>query len=206
MYDVQQQYIQPGGIIYATKPYKAEVKAGNNRAIVKMLFVSGSNLRKNIIVWNDGADSVVTELANLSPSKDSIEIVLGNLEEGSYIFNVYNLDKDNNRSIKVQAIGNVYGDRYKSTLLNRSVNSITKNDTAMVISWSQPREGDNGVLLSYNDNSGNPTSYRVLADELTTYIKNWERAGKLKYATIYLPEENAIDEFPTAEDIVVMAK
>lgn len=205
MFDIQERYIQKGGIIYSTRPYMPIVKAGDNRAVVKMLFVSGANLQKNIIEWNDGRDSVVTDL-KLNAPLDSLEIEIKDIKEGSYIFNVYNLDKDNNRSIKIQAIGNVYGDKYKATLLNRALNSITKNDTAMVINWAQPKEGDNGVELVYKDANGNQNNYRVAADELVTYIKSWESKGTLNYTTFYLPEEDAIDEFPCPTESVVMVK
>lgn len=203
MNDVHEQYIPEGGIIYATKPYETKVKAGNNRVVVKMVFISGANLRKNVIVWNDGADSLVTE-TSLNASKDSMEIEVNGIKEGSYIFDVYNLDKDNHRSIKVQAIGNVYGSKYKATLLNRDYNSVSKNDTAMVINWAQPKEGDNGVALSFNDANGNPITYRVAPDELTTYIKSWETNGTMKYTTMYLPEESAVDEFASETESLKM--
>jgi len=205
MYDVHEQYIQEGGIIYAARPYLTKVKAGDNRVVVKMLFVSGANLRKSVIVWNDGADSIVTD-TNLSPMLDSMEIEIKGIEEGSYIFNTYNLDKDNNRSIKVQVIGNVYGEKYQATLLNRVANSITKNDTAMVINWAQPKVGDNGVELIYNDANGTERFYRVGADELITYIKSWELSGTMKYTTFYLPEEDAVDEFTAKTEALTMAR
>jgi hypothetical protein len=205
MFDVQEKYIKEGGIIYATRPYESKVKAGDNRVVVKMLFVSGANLRKNIIEWNDGRDSVVTDL-KLNAPLDSLEIEVRNIKEGSYIFNVYNLDKDNNRSIKIQAIGNVYGVKYKATLLNRAINSMTKNDTAMVINWAQPKVGDNGVELNYNNANGNLVNYRVAADELVTYIKNRELGGKLNYKTFYLPEMDAVDEFPSPTETITMLK
>jgi hypothetical protein len=205
MYDVHEQYIQEGGIIYAARPYETKVKAGDNRVVVKMLFVSGANLRKNVILWNDGADSIITDLT-LNPAKDSMEIEVKGIPEGSYIFYAYNLDKENNRSIKVQAIGNVFGEKYKATLLNRAVNSITKNDTAMVINWAQPKVGDNGVELIFNDKNGNELLYRVKADELTTYIVNWQLGGTMKYTTLYMPEEDAVDEFPSKTETLSMIK
>lgn len=205
MYDVHKQYIQEEGIIYATRPFNTEVKAGNNRVIIKMLFVSGTNLRQNVIEWNEGEDSIITSTSLNSPI-DSMEVELNNIEEGSYIFDVFNRDKDNNRSVKIQAIGNVYGNKYKATLLNRAVNSVSKNDTAMVIEWAQPKEGDNGVELVFNDADGNLTAYKVEADELITYIKSWEPDGDLRYTTLYLPEENAIDEFPSEQDVLIMSE
>jgi hypothetical protein len=205
MFDVHEQYIQEGGIIYAARPYETKVKAGDNRVVVKMLFVSGANLRKNVILWNDGADSLVTDIS-LNSSKDSMEIEVKGIKEGSYIFNAYNLDKDNNRSIKVQVIGNVFGDKYKATLLNRAVTNINKNDTAMVIRWAQPKVGDNGVELIYNDANGTERFYRVQADELITYIESWELSGTMKYTTYYLPEEDAVDEFASKTETITMAK
>lgn len=205
MFDVHEKYIPEGGIIYAARPYETKVKAGDNRVVVKMLFVSGSNLRKNVILWNDGADSLITDL-NLNSTKDSMEIEVKGIPEGSYIFYAYNLDKENNRSIKVQTIGNVFGEKYKATLLNRAVNSIAKNDTAMVINWAQPKVGDNGVALVFNDKSGTELLYRVKADELTTYIVNWQSGGTMKYTTLYLPEEDAVDEFPSKTETLTMAK
>lgn len=204
MYDVQEKYIEEGGIIYATKPYLTEVKAGNKRVVVKMIFISASNIRENVIEWNEGADSVITE-TNLNAPIDSMEIEISSIDEGSYIFNVYNLDKEGNRSIKVQAIGNVYGDKYQATLMNRAVNSIDKNDTAMVINWAQPKEGDNGVELVYNDANGNLSTYKVASDELVSYIKSWQPGGVMKYTTFYIPEEDAVDEFSSQTESLTMA-
>jgi hypothetical protein len=203
MNDVQEEYIDDRIKIYATRPYQVEVKPGNGRLKIKMYFVNGANLKSNIIEWNEGADFVETQ-TSLNLPIDSIEVEIKDLQEKSYIFDIYNLDKDDNRSIKVQSIGSVYGPKYQSKLLNRAINTIAKNDTALVINWISPKEGDNGVNLSYNDANGTPVTYRVGPDELITYIKSWQSKSEIKYSTFYLPAVNAIDEFLSEPEFKVL--
>jgi hypothetical protein len=203
MNDIHEEYIQDRAATYASRPYQIEVQPGNGRLNVKMYFVNGSNIRKNIIVWNDGLDSIVTETA-LNIPIDSIEVEINNLQEKSYIFDVYNLDKDQNRSIKVQSIGSVYGAKYQSKLLNRAINTVVKTDSTLNINWISPKEGDNGVKLEFNDANGNPVTLRVGANELTTYIESWQPGGALYYSTYYLPAVNAIDEFQSVTESKIM--
>ncbi len=194
MNDIHQEYIENGETIYAPRVYNIEAQPGNGRLMFKMYFINGLNITQNIIEWSEGKNSVKTPTA-FNAWVDSMQVEIKDLQEKSYIFDVYNLDKEDNRSIKVQVIGTVYGPIYQSTLLNRVISSMAKTDTALVITWATPKEGENGVKLEYPDGNGTPSEYRVKPDELKTYIKSWQANGILKFSTYYLPAENAVDEF-----------
>src|SRR5690606_41961667 len=91
--------------------------------------------------WNDGADSRLIDV-NPSGQLDSVIIEIDNLEEKSYFIDLYNVDKDGNKSVRVQTVGTAYGDRYESGLNNRLLLDISvRGSDTLVTTWGQPRTG-----------------------------------------------------------------
>lgn len=207
MEDIHAGYIKNGETIYAGKVYDPVALPGDGRIKVKLHFENGGSIRKNIIEWNDGANQLITDVTPALPL-DSIEILINGLEEKSYIFNVYNVDKEGNRSIKIPVAGSVFGDLYRQSLNNRILYSMEGGGTvdSVVINWAAPMEGDTGVELSYRDSDGNETISTVPAENNRTVIRDWKSEGILKYLTKYIPAKDAIDTFRTSPSEIALPK
>ncbi|MFV0593231.1 MAG: DUF4998 domain-containing protein [Draconibacterium sp.] len=200
MEDIHDKFLDDGDIIYAPKPLEAQTFAGKNRIKIKYYLVNAVNVNKCVIEWNDGADSQTQDISPNVPT-DSIEFLINNLEEKSYLFKVYTIDKNGNRSVKEQVTGSVYDARYQAGLTNRPILSIEGGGTAdsVLITWGSAPQGNTKVEYSYTNREGQLVTKTLTPDLDKAVIRGWESESTLTYKSYYIPEEAAIDTFATEE-------
>ncbi len=205
MEDIHSQYLEDGDIIYAAKPLAIQTFAGKKRVGLKYYLINAVNVKKCIVEWNAGADSQTIDIAPNLPL-DSIEFMINNLEEKSYIFKIYTVDDMGNRSIKEQITGSSYDTKYEAALTNRSLISIEGGGTvdSLVVTWGTPQEGNTKVELTYINGDGVAVTKTNLPGEETTVIRNWESESEMTYRSFYIPEETAIDTFAAAPSSVIL--
>lgn len=195
-----------GKRVYPASPDSVRVFSGKNR--IKMVFTisGGTSVTKAKIYWNNKTDSLVVPVQhNKSSDKDTVEIMLNDLPEGFYSFDIYTLDDKGNSSVVVNALGHSYGDKYNSSLLSRLIKSASYvNDTGTIV-WSDPADETSvGAEILYKGTDGNPRSLFIppLAD--TTFITDmaFSAGDHILSRTLYLPDSTSIDTFYTAYDTV----
>jgi len=209
MEDIHADFIKDGEIVYAAVPDTVQTFSGYQRLQLKWLINNGANIRKSVVEWTDsGQDFSKSVDVSLQSPLDSVLITLDNLEEKSYLFKTYNIDKDGNRSVKVQVTGQVFGEIYMSSLTNRIITSIVGGGTvdSLIINWRLPNDGNTGVEITYNSRTGEPIKKWVKPGENQTIIKNWESLGTMSYKSFYIPTPNAIDTFATQPDEVMLPR
>lgn len=196
--DIRGEYLEEGNIIYAVKPDTLQVFGGHNRVKVKYLLFNAANINKCIVEWQNGAEQKEFEIAPNAPL-DSIDLIIDGLEERSYLFKVHTIDNKGNRSIKVQATGNSYGERYMLSIGNRPIKTIAGGNLVdtVAINWGQAPTGYAGIELTYNNADGEVVTKTIPTDEDVTVLRNWEPLGEMSYKTLFTPEEHAIDTFAT---------
>lgn len=198
MEDVHEEFLKDGDVIYAPKPLATKSFAGRNRIKLKYYLINAVNVNKCIVEWDEGQQSQTIDIAPKLPL-DSIEVLINNLEEKSYIFKVYTVDDKGNRSVKEKVTGSAYDVKYQSGLINRALLGIEGGGTidSLIVSWGSAAEGLTGVELTYNNTEGQPVTKKVSADENETIIRAWESQGTMAYKSFFVPEEGAIDTFMT---------
>ncbi|MCY1722482.1 DUF4998 domain-containing protein [Prolixibacteraceae bacterium Z1-6] len=204
MEDIHREYLD-GEIIYAPKPLVIQTFAGKNRIGIKYYLINAVNVNKCIVEWDEGAGSQSVDITPNLPL-DSIMFEINNLEERSYIFKIYTVDKHGNRSVKEQISGAAYDTKYVSLLTNRPLLSIDGGGTidSLTLVWGTPPSGNTGVELAYNNMEGEPVIKMVLPDEDVTIIRGWESEGTMTYKSFYIPEENAIDTFESPSESTIL--
>src|SRR5690606_18301883 len=139
------------------------------RIALKYYLINAVNVNKCVIEWEDGAG---TKTVDITPSVplDSVEVMLTDMEEKSYIFKIHTIDKFGNRSIKEQATGSAYAAKYQSGLTNRSLISIEGGGTtdSLIVTWGTAPNGNTGVELMYKNGAGEMVSKMVSPDDETT--------------------------------------
>ena len=198
MEDVHKDFLQDGDIIYAPKPLIIQSFAGKNRIKLKYYLVNAVNVNKCIIEWEEGNESQTVDITPNLPL-DSIELMINNLEEKSYIFKVYTLDDKGNRSVKEQITGSAYDAKYQASISNRALLGIEGGGTidSLIVSWATASKGLTKVEMTYNNMEGEPITKEVSAEENEVIIRGWESQGSMSYKSFYVPEEGAIDTFMT---------
>ena len=199
-----QAYIENGEIIYSVKVDSVLSYPGRDRINIKAGFASAPHIKKIKIEWDEGEGS---QTWDVNGSNDSVfyEFLITDLEEKSYIFSLYSLDSEGNRSIRVDEFASVYGSKYEATLKNRSINDLELNSDSVVFNWATAPNGLIYTDLTYTTTEGSAGEVRIPADSSQTVLNDCDYQVKLKYKSSFLPDTLAIDTFYCAETEVSLS-
>lgn len=186
-------FIKDGEIVYVGKADSVTVHPGNNRMKLSW-HMSDPNITKMKIYWNNRMDSLVL---NVSEQTDSMSTLIENLEERNHQFQIYTLDDAGNTSIRVNAEGEVYGENYAATLLNRILDKTAYLNNTATISWFNAGAKTVRTEIVYDDKNGVSHTKRVSPTESRTTLSLVNPGLVFKYRTLYLPDSLAIDTFYT---------
>ena len=206
MNDVHSDYLGEGEKVYIGKVDSLAIMPGNER--VKLRFwVNDPRAKSVMFYWAPGDDSLYVELNRTSPL-DSFEVMIGGeesqkiLAEGSYTLRSRTSDNLGHFSLFAERNMRVYGEKYRSALIGRVLNSTEYDDgqNKLDFSFSAPfRSDDIGVEVKYTDLSG--TVKRIaFPDSLLTStvdISGFDVSKGVSYRTMFLPDTLAIDTFYT---------
>lgn len=200
MDDYKDEFLAGGSITYPGKMDSVKVLSGRNRVKITGLFTSDPKIVKYTVFWNSKQDSIVVPVKRTS-GVDSVSVFINNLPEGIMSFEIRTYDAKGNISIPVTIAGNVYGDRYQSSLINRAVKKAElQTDMSALINWADVNS-DAGVMamqIKYTDTSAieHDTIIRSASQNLVTSLPALNRSATFfNYRTAYLPNATAIDTF-----------
>lgn len=202
MDEYRDKYTDGDEIRYAGKPVGVAALSGYERIGIEYQLGPDVTLVKTVIYWSNRSDSVIVDLKDKLDS-DIVQIIIENLPEGSYSFELVNYDYFGNHSVSEYVVGRSYGSRYNSILMPRPINDCTpinfQGDVQMV--FSDPITNSVGVEISYISEGS----------EVTVYMENEARDNKIiinkcdiempiLYRTMYKPDVASIDTFYTQWD------
>lgn len=192
-------------IRYAGSPDTIKVLAGKNRVILHFRLTDASVVKLNVS-WNNKSESMdVPVTMDVTPKV--FDVVINDLAEGSYSFEITTADKMGNKSIVSRAAGKVYGTSYFESLLNTPLKAYkTDQLQANLIEavWGTPDLTALGMDFMYTNSAGEQKKIYVevpkaenLVFDPKLNLNDYKDGTPIKYRTYYLPEENAVDTFIT---------
>lgn len=194
--EIHKEYIEGGEIVYAPKPDSVAFVAGQNRVLFRGWIYNGVNVKSINVRWNSGQDSISIPVT-FNTEMDSIEVIIDNLPEKSYTFDVYSIDNFGHRSLTVTNFGSSYDELYAVTLMPRRIKSISLTEEEGLIEWFAAAEGLVGNEVKYVKTDG--TTAIAYMDASAYSIGIDVKAGtEFEHRSLYIPEEEAIDTFYTA--------
>lgn len=194
--DIHKEYIEGGEIIYAPKPDTVSFIAGKGRILFKCRAYNSPNVKSINLYWNERLDSLIIPVS-LSAGYDSLEVVLDNMIEKSYTFNIQLEDNFGHKSLSVTDFGSSYGDFYQSTLIDRRVKKISLSDNGGLIDWYSAGEGLVANEIKYTKSNGAQTVIRMPAKDYSVLCPDLKAGSQFEFRSLYIPEEEAIDTFYT---------
>ena len=200
----KEKFLQAGSISYPGIIDSVKVLSGKNRAIITGLIVADPKLVKYRVFWNSRNDSIEGVIKN-SGAIDTLKAMINNLNEGILSFEIRTYDADGNISVPVVTTGNVYGDIYQSSLINRGITKaeVQANNSAL-INWADVNAdaGVIGVQVKFKDNAGNnhDTTIMSIPNGLSASLPDFKAGTSISYRTAFLPNKTAIDTFYTGYD------
>lgn len=192
-----EKYIANGPIVYPGRPDTVQALAGKERIQLKWKVPSDLNITGYKVFWNFGVDSLSVP-GRTNGSTDSVTIYINNLSQGAYSFTVYAYDKPGHRSVGTQAIGNVYGSIFTSTIFNRPYSTLKKETATskLSVAWVGLDAKCVGTEWNYTKTDGQTaTLFSPLGD--STNITGINVTKPISYRSLFLPENKAIDTFYT---------
>jgi hypothetical protein len=205
MDDVYNDFWKDGEKIYPAFADSVKVHPGKNRIKLTWLNMGDPNVSSATVYWNNKKDSVEVPI-EYTGGVDTVKVMLTDMSEGIYVFDIYTYDDKRNSSLGVSSVGTIYGDTYNNLLLNRSISKALFDEGTLEVTWGSPMDETSvGSELTYTDASGVTHSIYVAPDAGTSIIEDYDFGGNdgfIHCKTMYKPEPMAIDTFYTAYDTV----
>ena len=192
-----------GEIYYPGRADTVSAQGGNRRIQLRIELSSDPLITKVKAFWNNNADSAEMKVTKTS-GEDVVNMLINNLNQGTYNFSVYSYTSDNARSVVKNVSGMVYGENYLKTLSNRTIKlmALSPDGNKAIIDWNGAISGEKAIELKYIDKEGLAKMLMVPGGTMKTELSDYQEGSKLTYRSIYLPEINAIDEFSVAHSEV----
>ncbi|MBD0831545.1 DUF5013 domain-containing protein [Aestuariibaculum sp. TT11] len=198
MDDGYKEFLEGGEISYTGKIDSLKVYSGKNRVKVEGLFMSDPKITECRVFWNNGEDFVSVPV-NRTNGVDTLEVIIDNLEENIYSFDVRTYDALGNESVSVSGIGSVYGERYQNSLYSRPVysNVLVGNELEVKLGDMDLSSGVIGSEIVYTNQSDEESKIFVPIDSFTQKIPDFKAGSIYSFSTLFLPDETSIDTFYT---------
>jgi hypothetical protein len=171
------------------------------------LLIADPKITELRIYWNNKADSFVLPVTR-SANIDTVRPILNKMEEGVKTFTINTFDKLGNRSVDVTITGRVFGEVYKSLLLNRTIKDGLNAGDSVTLDWNvqDASTGALGCEIRYTDNVNTVKTVFVKRTDTRTVLPNYKLGSKFNYRTLFLPDTLAIDTFYSKyQDVEVKA-
>lgn len=217
--NLYQNYIDEGEKTYLGKTDSLKAMSGIGRIKLKWYVNADPKIEQTVIYWNMRQDSVVKSFIRTVNGKQADSLIIENLAEGIYSFELFNRNSKGDRSLISSVQGEAFGDNYIATLNNRLVTSMQviaydkdKQSSDIQVVWGPRLNGSLGSKISYKKRStGEYVEVFAAADQNSTTIYDVgnrlnDEEDMLKITTIY-QLANSIDLLNTAarkEQIVVV--
>lgn len=194
MEDTHMEFAGDGEIIYISKVDSIHVLPGRNR--VKLSWAKGIDPRAHraVVYWDNGGQSADV---SYDADKDSASILIDQLPEGNYTFEVVVFDEAGNKSTKTSQFAPVYGDRYSGSLQNRRFRSALIKDPNVVITWFSPLQDGIGSEVLYTDNKGQQRTVYIETTDVTVILEDANTTAPIRYRSYYKPDGISLDTFVT---------
>jgi len=190
--------IVPGGKTYPGQALGVSIRPGDERIQISWRQSVDPKVVKARILWNNG-DVAMTEEIDITPDMTTISHIIDPIPENDYSFTIHTYDADENRSIPVEVLGKVYGERYRNSLNNRGIKSALYDGRYLLLTWLDAVSTEIRVELSYTDFKGNKKSVTVSPSDSETLIEEFDNSQPLRYVSIHKPVSSSLDEFYAPE-------
>jgi hypothetical protein len=202
-FEVHEKYLQDGEIIYTSKVDSLETHSGNNRVKITGYLTNAFAVNEITVFWNKGKDSQTFSYTKSANETDFIELIVEDLEEQSYEFDVYSKDSNGNRSIKITTFGTVYGEVYLSNLEARAINYFKSGgDGNATLNFKPSQDLTRDTEVEFTKLSGETSVQIIAAGDSNLILEQLDNTKPIKTRTFYVPtpadeagNETSIDEF-----------
>ncbi|MGJ7029694.1 DUF4998 domain-containing protein [Niabella hirudinis] len=187
-------YLKDGEIIYIGTPYKLEAHPGRGRVELQFTQSKDPNIVKYIIYWNNKNKSLEVPADKSSTIQ---KVMVTNLTEQDYTFEIVAMDKDGNSSTPASALisGPSLGANYEGQLFTRSV-TVTNSRKGMSLAFVSVDTTCKFTVVTYRNIGGQLVQKKIanMAALMDTLVDIDPLAASVDLRTAYVPVKG-IDTF-----------
>lgn len=192
--EVYREFIEGGEITYAHKADSIRVHGGDNRVQITWLRGPDPDVTKAKVYWNNRTDSIETTIPAGSAT-DTVKVLLEDIGEGVYTFEVITFDRRGNRSVVVDVIGVAYGETFQASLIGRTLLKVYFDQSVHMV-WSGTSDQLIGQEVLYKTADGE-NRIVIPAHQDTLALPAYQSGTPIRYRSLFLPDVFAIDTFYT---------
>ncbi len=185
-------------IVYPGKIDSVKVFSGRERVVIQGLCISDAKVVACDIEWNLGKEKVSVPV-DMSAGPFELVTEIKNLPENVYSFVLYTRDRQGNRSIPVDVVGQTYGEYYMAQIRNRPFEKAILKGTSVVVTWYSLDKTLRPIHteLMYKTTTGETKIVESPISDSETLLENVDISKPLTYRTVYQPDETCLDIFET---------
>ncbi|GAB3651511.1 hypothetical protein GCM10028791_20340 [Echinicola sediminis] len=188
------EFVLEGETVYVGKADSVLIGEGYNKLRFWVAINADPKISKGILKTNDETVFHEFEVSRSKSGKDTISFDL-DLDEGEYTFGLFLMDENENQSVRVEVPARVYGEKYKSGLINRGIAKIEAYADKALIHWASASESILETRLTYEDVEGNMQELAIPNEVTQTTLEDYKRGGMLSLKSTYRPTITAIEDF-----------
>ncbi|NKI27820.1 hypothetical protein HCG49_14740 [Arenibacter sp. 6A1] len=199
--DVHQEFIKDGETFYTNKVDSITSFSGKNRVQISGYITSAFSVSEIVVSYDQGNSEQVFTYEKSEAETDQLNLMVTDLEEKNYEFEVFSRDAHGNISVPVSVFASSYGEKYRSLLESRPVNSFSYSEGDATVTFGLSNEYQRKSEVTYTNNSGEETIIEVAKDESETVLTDVSLDAAIMVRTYYVPtqaiegEETSIDQF-----------
>lgn len=148
------------------------------------------------IIYNDKKQ--VFKMKDIDQGDGTVNILLEDIPEGKYYFDITTYDKYHNKSLLTRVFGTVYGENEKQMLRSKKITDILPQPNGSVkLQWN----GANPtfVELKYEKKNGQFETIPIEGTTSVTILRDWKLGGGLYVNQTYKKKKDDIDVFKMDE-------
>ena len=201
---IYEDFVVPNGLIYPGTALNPITRSGDERIEISWNRGTDPRVVKARIFWTTTETDSVEVV--VEPDVDIVSAIIENIPENDYSFMIRTYDAEGNRSIPVEVMGKVYGDRYRNTLTNRVLKSaLFDGQGNLLLNWHVPVSSETSTSVSYTDINDVKKTVSVSPSDSITLIEDFDNREPLSHVTMHKPDSTALDVF-YAQEAATMVK
>ncbi|MBE6205923.1 MAG: hypothetical protein E7133_02485 [Rikenellaceae bacterium] len=159
---------------------------GECRVEISWMHDPAEDVAQTLISWNDGEDTHLVTYGT-SDEQEAYEIrEMIEVSEGSYTFELKNIDAEGNESETVAIEARAYGDEYCSQLPTREITSMVYEEDYAVVEWAEADQAAIRTEYRYIDAVSGEEKYGIVTE--TSHNISAAPLSVVKVQSVYQPE------------------
>src|SRR3546814_696381 len=199
---LHEAYLEDGEIIYSSKVDSLLSYPGNGRIRIQGVIEDAFNVNEIVVNWDRGESTKSFPYTKASKGQDTIWLMMDELEEGNYQFDVFSRDAEGNQSVPVTVFGTVYGETFRSNLVPRSVNGFAYTEASSWVKFEAINASQRATEVTYVNAGGTEMTKTLPEMKDTVFLPEYKIGTTIRYRTFYVPsprdasgQETSLDKF-----------